>query len=46
MEDAQRAKFLHEGNRMKNKFSDLYFSSYREKFIENWGEDVTKMTKK
>ena len=23
-------------------FFDIYFSSYREKFIENWGDDVTK----
>ena len=27
------------------KFSDFYFSSYREKFIENWGDDVTKWPK-
>ena len=34
-------------NREKNQisdFSDFYFSSYREKFIENWGDDVTKIT--
>ena len=35
-------------NRLKNQFSDVfpdfYFSSYREKFIENWVDDVTKMT--
>ena len=31
--------------RMKNQFSDFYFSSYREKYIEIWGDDVTKMTK-
>ena len=24
--------------RMKNQFSDFYFSSYREKLIENWGD--------
>ena len=32
-------------NRMKNQFSDLYFSSYREKFIESCGDDVTKWPK-
>ena len=26
------------------KFYDFYLSSYREKFIENWDDDVTKMT--
>ena len=25
---------------------DFYFSIYREKLIENWGDDVTKMIKK
>ena len=25
-------------------FSDFYFSSYREKFIKNLGDDVTNMT--
>ena len=33
-------------NLEKNQFSDFYSSSYREKFIENWGDDVTKMTLK
>ena len=27
------------------KFSVFYFSSYREKFIGNWGDDVTKLPK-
>ena len=31
-------------NKIIKKKSDFYFSSYREKFIENWGTDVTKMT--
>ena len=30
--------------RMKNQISDFYFLSYREKFIENYCDDVTKMT--
>ena len=33
-------------NRTKNmitNFSNFYFSSYREKFIESWGDDVTNM---
>ena len=36
MEDAQCA----ETN--KKRFYDFYFSSYHEKFIENWGDDVIK----
>ena len=40
MKDAQRNGL----NRIKNQFSDFYFLSYREKFIKNWGDDVTKMT--
>ena len=39
MEDAQFA----ESN--EKQFSDFYFSSYREKFIENWDDDVTKWPK-
>ena len=38
MDDAESEKYI-------KKFFDLYFSSYREKFIENWGDDVTKMNK-
>ena len=35
MKDAQCA----ESN--ENQFSDFYFSSYREQFIENWGIKMT-----
>ena len=28
---------------MKKKIADFYFSSFREKFIENWGDDVAKI---
>ena len=30
--------------RMKNKFSDFYFSSYHETLIENWADDAIIMT--
>ena len=38
MKDAQCAE-----NNEKSIF-DFYFSNYREKLIENWGDDTTKMT--
>ena len=36
---------LHSIEKIIKKFSDFYFSKYREKFIENWGADVTKWPK-
>ena len=39
MDDAECAEQNEKNNK---KFSDFYFSCYREKFIENWGDDVTK----
>ena len=43
MQDAESAESKEKSNLS---FSNFYFSSYREKFIENLGDDVTKMTKK
>ena len=34
---------LYSMGKIMKKLSDFYFSNYREKFIENWGDD-TRMT--
>ena len=43
-EKADDANELNRTGKIIYKFSDFYFSSFRETFIENWGDDVTKMT--
>ena len=43
MKDAQCAE---QNENMIKIFSDFYFSGYREKFIENYGDDVTKNDQK
>ena len=38
--------FMDDTENNNKKFCEFNFLSYGEKFIENWGDDVTKMTKK
>ena len=35
---------LNRTGKIIKKFSDFYFSSFREKITENWGDDAIKMT--
>ena len=40
MDDGECAEQYQKNN---EKNSDFYFSTYREKFVENWGDDVKKL---